>query len=387
MITVRFVVALLLALDTSCGGFATQDLADRTAGNDARDPSDPSAAAGGRVSRAGDLRVATWNLEWLNRRDDTGPVKRREVDYERLRRYADKLDADVIALQEVDGEEAAARLFDPARFQLFVAAQGDPQRTGFVVRRGLVVTRLPDYQALDVGQVRVGVDMEVEHAGRPLRLLSIHLKSACFDEPLTSDKRDCKKLNAQLPVLEAWIDDRGREGVAAIVLGDFNRRLFAQPDEPFWRELDDGEPALSDLWSPTEGRRSSCWGSSYPDFIDHIVLNKSATSLALPDSFVQQRYDESDLPNKRVLSDHCPLSIVLADSPVSSSAHAPSGATDKAREARIKGNIVAHQRKIYHAPECPDYARTQIDESKHERWFSTARQAEAAGFVRAGNCP
>ena len=40
------------------------------------------------------LRVATWNLEWLNRRDGTGPVKRVEADYARLRRYADKLDAD-----------------------------------------------------------------------------------------------------------------------------------------------------------------------------------------------------------------------------------------------------------------------------------------------------
>jgi hypothetical protein len=238
--------------------------------------------------------------------------------------------------------------------------------------------------------VRVGVDIAVEHGGRTLRLLSVHLKSACFDEPLSSDTRDCKKLSAQLPVLETWIDDRGREGVAALVLGDFNRRLFAQPNEPFWRELDDGEPSLSDLWSPTEGRRSSCWGSSYPQFIDHLVLNKAATSLALPESFVQQRYDESDQPNKRVLSDHCPLAITLAESPPSSHAQAKKGAPSepaKAVEARIKGNIGAHQRKIYHAPACPDYARTKIDESKHERWFGTAREAEAAGFVRSANCP
>lgn len=386
MITLRFAVAVLLVGFASCGGFAAQDLGDRAASGDS---SDPSAAAGGRVSRTG-LRIATWNLEWLNRSDGTGPVKRVEADYTRLRRYADKLDADVVALQEVDGEEAAGRVFDPARFLLFVAAQGDPQRTGFAVRRGLTVTRLPDYQALDVGQVRVGVDIAVEHGGRTLRLLSVHLKSACFDEPLSSDTRDCKKLSAQLPVLEAWIDDRGREGVAAIVLGDFNRRLFAQPNEPFWRELDDGEPSLSDLWSPTEGRRSSCWGNSYPQFIDHLVLNKAATSLALPESFVQQRYDESDQPNKRVLSDHCPLAITLAESPPSSHAQAKKGAPSepaKAVEARIKGNIGAHQRKIYHAPACPDYARTKIDESKHERWFGTAREAEAAGFVRSANCP
>jgi len=386
MITLRIAVTALLGLGPACAGLTNPDPSERAPG---AEPS--TGATGSPATRAGGLKVASWNLEWLNRSDATGPVKRVEADYARLRRYADELDADVIALQEVDGEQAARRVFDTARYQLFVAEQGDPQRTGFAVRRGLVVERLPDYQALDVGQVRVGVDIAVAHAGHRLRLLSVHLKSACFSEPASSEKSDCKKLFRQLPVLEAWIDARGEEGVAALVLGDFNRRFFAQPDEPFWSELDDGVPALSDLWSPTEGRRSLCWDNKYPDFIDHLVLNQAASALALRDSFVQQRYHESDAAHKRVLSDHCPLSIVLGDG--SLPAREKSAARDAAldtrehKDQRIKGNIGAHQRKIYHAPDCPDYARTQIDESKHERWFSTREQAEAAGFQRSGNCP
>jgi endonuclease/exonuclease/phosphatase family metal-dependent hydrolase len=384
MIIVRIALALLLGLGASCGGSTSHESGEHVP---AGGPG--VSATGGRAPGAHQLKVASWNLEWLNRSDGTGPVKRVEADYARLRRYANELDADVIALQEVDGVEAARRVFDASRYQLFVAEQNNPQRTGFAVRRGVVVERLPDYRELDVGQVRVGVDIAVTFAGRRLRLLSVHLKSACFSEPASSETRDCKKLFQQLPVLEAWIDARAEEGVAALVLGDFNRRLFAQPNEPFWSELDDGVPALSDLWSPTEGRRSICWGSRYPDFIDHLVLNQAASALALGDSFVQQRYHESDAANKRVLSDHCPLAIVLDDGV--SSATQKSGEKSRpdaaAEPQRIKGNIGAHQRKIYHAPDCPDYARTKIDESKHERWFSTRSEAEAAGFQKASNCP
>jgi len=378
----------------SCGGFA-RETGDRTQGPESGGPNGVAQAD----TLPGQLKVASWNLEWLHRDDGKGPVKRVDADYARLRSYAERLAADVIAIQEVDGEEAAARVFDPEKYELHIAAQSDPQRTGFAIRRGLEITPHPDYVALDVGQVRVGVDVTVNYAGGAVRLLSVHLKSACFAEPLTSEKRDCKKLAAQLPVLEAWIDARAQEGTPAIVLGDFNRRFFASDDEPFWQELDDGEPALSDLWAPTEGVRATCWNGAYPDFIDHLVLNKSATALAVAESFVQQPYDASDAPFKRVLSDHCPLAITLG--PVANSKSARHSAPretatqkttaheqatgDSPRESaaarRIKGNIGSHQRRIYHLPTCPDYARTQIDESRGERWFDHEAEAQAAGFV------
>jgi endonuclease/exonuclease/phosphatase family metal-dependent hydrolase len=385
----RNALLLVLGLAAACGGFTSRDGSDRGNAADLGEPNG-SAHADALPRR---LKVASWNLEWLHRNDGAGPVKRVEADYARLRGYAERLAADVIALQEVDGEEAAARVFDPEKYELHMAAQSDPQRTGFAIRRGLSVTPHPDYTALDVGQVRVGVDITVHYAGGPLRLLSVHLKSACFSDPLTSDKRDCKKLAAQVPVLEAWIDARSAEGVPAIVLGDFNRRFFAGKDEPFWRDLDDAEPPLSDLWAPTEGIRSICWNGAYPDFIDHLVLNKSATALALADSFVQQQYDPSDSVYKRVLSDHCPLAITLTEvaehqpqtSGKAARANEESGdATEvsaPARAGRIKGNIGAHRRRIYHRPDCPDYARTQIDERKGERWFDSEADAQAAGFV------
>lgn len=361
-------------------------------------PKEASGAGGDRarsaVARDG-LKLATWNLEWLNRQNGRGPVKRDEEDYARLRKYVERLDADVIALQEVDGVEAARRLFDPARYELYVAAQSDPQRTGFAYRKELAVAIHPDYAALDVGQVRVGADITITHGGRHLRLLSVHLKSGCFDGPPSDPGKDCRKLFAQLPSLEAWIDERAVEGVAAIVLGDFNRRLFVRGGDPFWRELDDAAPPASDLWSPTEGQRARCWNGKYPDFIDHLVLNLPATAWVVQGSFEQLLYDASDAQHRDRLSDHCPLSLrlTLGDG----AAHKPSDggqappASAPAAEAqaavlRIKGNLGAKGRKLYHEPGCPDYTRTVIDEARGERWFESAEEAERAGFQRASNC-
>jgi endonuclease YncB( thermonuclease family) len=45
----------------------------------------------------------------------------------------------------------------------------------------------------------------------------------------------------------------------------------------------------------------------------------------------------------------------------------------------IKGNISANGR-IAHSPGQVDYARTQIDQAKGERWFCSAAEAQAAGW-------
>lgn len=46
----------------------------------------------------------------------------------------------------------------------------------------------------------------------------------------------------------------------------------------------------------------------------------------------------------------------------------------------IKGNISAKGERIYHTPWSSAYARTQIDESKGERWFCDEAEAVAAGW-------
>jgi endonuclease YncB( thermonuclease family) len=49
----------------------------------------------------------------------------------------------------------------------------------------------------------------------------------------------------------------------------------------------------------------------------------------------------------------------------------------------IKGNINAKGRRIFHVPGQADYAATRIDTAKGERWFCSAVEARAAGWIPA----
>jgi endonuclease/exonuclease/phosphatase family metal-dependent hydrolase len=364
----------------------------------------PGDAANGEGTTPRVLKVATWNLEWLNAESGSGTVRRRDADYARLRKYAERLAADVIAVQEVDGEEALRRVFDDGIYDYHVASQSGVQRTGFAYRAGLRVERNPDYAALDVGGVRVGTDLTVLVNGRSLRLLSVHLKSGCFDEPLSTAGNDCTKLSAQLPLLEQWVDARAADEVAFMVLGDFNRRMRA--GEAFYSELDDGEPRNADLTLVTDGRTSRCWGGEFAEFIDHIVVSRDAAPWLVAGTFTQQDYDAGDAAFKGVLSDHCPLGISIAPgmpgsraadlaggpgdasgTPVSAAPRDASGPADAASARPIKGNISADGKRLYHLPTCPSYEETKIDVADGERWFASESEALAAGWQKAGNCP
>lgn len=64
----------------------------------------------------------------------------------------------------------------------------------------------------------------------------------------------------------------------------------------------------------------------------------------------------------------------------------PAPQTTEKTGCLIKGNISSNEEKIYHLPGCQSYNKTQIDESKGERWFCTETEAQNAGWRKAGNC-
>lgn len=251
------------------------------------------------------LKIAAWNIENLR----VGADK----DYVFLKDYVKDLEADVIALQEVDGADAAKQVFAPDDYNFYFSSRNNPQRTGFAVRKGINVTQNPDYDALNVsGGLRYGTDITVSTDTQKIRLLSIHLKSGCFTkalEGLGSGRGACDKLSKQVPVLEDWIDTRASEGIPFAVMGDFNRRLNISGDD-LWEEIDDGIPANADLTKVTEGKTSECFNGKFPQYIDHIVLDKQSTEWLDPSSFEQELYDQP-LSREDLLSDHCAIAVTL----------------------------------------------------------------------------
>ena len=252
------------------------------------------------------IKIATWNIEHLRDRVGEPPGGRTEDDFRRLRQHAERLDADVIAVQEVENADALARVFDPAEYRFFVSNRNHAQRTALAVRRSISAKRLPDLAALGAGgRLRHGVDIGISLGGQTVRLLSIHLKSFCFQGSVASPGKDaCRKLAMQIPALERWIDARATEGTPFAVLGDFNRR-FDAPGDDFWPRIADGDPAHLKLHRATAGKRAACNRGRYPLFIDHIVYGRLLARRVVPGSFEELVYAGTPL------SDHCPISVVL----------------------------------------------------------------------------
>ena len=160
-------------------------------------------------------------------------LARSREDIAALKRHARTLDADVVALQEVDGPEAARLVFPD--YQFCFSGRVAVQNNGFAIRRGLPFLCAPDLADLSMNDdVRRGVELRLfPDTPQELRLLSVHLKSGCARDSLDSARPNCGVLARQVPVLERWIDAQAAENKPFAVLGDFNRDLRREPSGRF----------------------------------------------------------------------------------------------------------------------------------------------------------
>lgn len=265
------------------------------------------------VAAAAELKIATWNLNWLTDRPAGDPElpadvqPRRQQDFDLLRQYAAQLNADVIAMEEVDGPAVAARVFPADKYSIHMSHDRVVQRVGIAVRRGIRYSVNPDVSGFDVdrgGQLRSGVDITLNLEPTPLRLLALHLKTGCFDHRLTGRLRgSCAELREQMTPLLEWISARRAEHTAFVVLGDFNRHMDGK--DQLWSALQRTAPLLR----ATEGHSSPCWGGEA--FIDHIILGGAARDWLEDDTLRVLTYRESGDEWKERLSDHCPVSVRL----------------------------------------------------------------------------
>lgn len=293
------------------------------------------------------LKIATWNLEWLIAPEQLRKLKssclpknespghrerfipcdvatdheRSRQDFSALARYARRLDADVIALQEVDGATAARRVFDGYSFCF--TARRHVQNTGFAIRRGIPHRCGADFEPIALGgRVRRGAEL-VLFPGEPreIRLLSVHLKSGCGRRTLDSGREQCTVLAQQVPILERWIDTQAAAGRRFAVLGDFNRDLLADKgparsetgaQRSLWAEIDDGDPREADLSIAADGERfvNCAPGQNFGGYIDHIVLSRSLAAARVPGSFFRVTWDAGEAQRLK-LADHCPVGISL----------------------------------------------------------------------------
>lgn len=271
-----------------------------------------------------DITVATWNVEHLAFPIDAGCKPRTTVEVEKLKAYAQSLNADVVALQEIGSLEAASELFPSNQWQIVMSPRPDnkpydcrgsdntstQQKLAFAIKKSLKVNSIMPIEdfGLDSPGLRYGLEVQIQSDFGKLSLLNVHLKSGCFvDNLLRSDKEACATLAKQAPVLDNWIEQKEKLGIPYIVLGDFNHRLSAPYNQ-----------LTQTITTDSAGEQRSLVNSGadligchpyYPAPIDHVFLgNFNFTAVEHQTKF----HHFTDMQPDAMLSDHCALSTTVS---------------------------------------------------------------------------
>lgn len=291
-------------------------------------------AASSATKAVDELTIASWNLEWLVSAEtahssrlacDAGrtlllpcdvarDLARDTADLARLAYYARRLDADVIALQEVEDAPTARRIF--SGYDICISTGKGVQHTGFAVRAHVAHRCDAPLQTLMLGsRQRAGARLTLfPGTAQQIELLSVHLKSGCSRDALDSGAAACRTLAAQAEALGRWMRQRAETSTRAIVLGDFNR-VGPEPGDRFWQQLHAGDTTPGFVNTSVGVAFSNCYrGQPFMQYIDHILVSPGLAAHFVPGSFSHHGYRSLDAYRYR-LSDHCPISVSLRSTP------------------------------------------------------------------------
>lgn len=182
------------------------------------------------------IRVATWNIQYLGNPGST--------EFEAVRAVLDRIDADIVSLNEVsEGEESD---LEDLAADLGYDTVVTPTTNPFGAEHNAILTRLPvietdvlksdelsdDSGANDITRWFVSVEVEVE--GQQLAVVGQHWKSGF--ELIDEFRRVLESIRSVQAA-----ESRGPD--AFIVLGDMNAELDdPAPSVPVWEYVPSGEP-------------------------------------------------------------------------------------------------------------------------------------------------
>ncbi|SDH01086.1 Metal-dependent hydrolase, endonuclease/exonuclease/phosphatase family [Vibrio xiamenensis] len=267
-----------------------------------------------------DYRIATWNLEWLTEQpvERIDASKRTNQDIAKLSDYAQQLDADIIAFQEVESVALAEKVFG-SQYQIYLSDRAQNQfrqnqfdsgnqYTGFAVKRGIEVKDLGDIrlESSHSSHLRFASYLVIApQSDTPIHALAVHLKAGCSGA--YKDSRECAKLSEQGKHLQSWIQDQQSAHHQYLIMGDFNHNLAYRGDW-LWNIITSGSNAKL-LTQQTQAKckvRSNNNPAKLHQFrslIDHIIISGE---LASQTQATQLTYQSQDVL-KYQLSDHCPV--------------------------------------------------------------------------------
>lgn len=238
-----------------------------------------------------ELVIASWNLQQFPLAEGTLEAAAREIA---------RLDADVVAIQEVADADAFQRLADALpEHEGLLAEPGWYTGVGLLFRRGLVRPLEVESLFTDDSSAfpRPALRLKASVGSRVLTFIVVHLKAQVDAASQARRRAACKKL-------EALIDTRPGEEI--VVLGDFNDRVEDAPlENVFTPFLSD--PANYVLLTQALAEQGAYSYVAFRSLIDHIVVTDEVLARRkVPETFIP-RLDLELEDYRSVLSDHLPV--------------------------------------------------------------------------------
>lgn len=268
-------------------------------------------------------KVATWNVEHLAFPIDSGCKPRSTKELSELQQYATNIQADVIGLQEVASKEAVHLLF-PAKDWLVIMSErpdSEPyicrgsgrtstqQKVAFAVRKSIDVLNVIQHDAFSLNSpgLRRGLEIQIPSSFGTFSILNVHMKSGCFVDNYSRAKTEaCDTFAKQAPILDGWVEDKEKQALPYIMIGDFNHRLSA-PYNHMTRQLFTNTDSSQSTLINTSAHLIGCH-EYYPAPIDHIFIGHLSTENI---SLVTNVYRFADMQPNKMLSDHCAISLAF----------------------------------------------------------------------------
>jgi endonuclease/exonuclease/phosphatase family metal-dependent hydrolase len=237
-----------------------------------------------------------WNIETIPKAVST---------VARVAQVVDRLDADVIGVEEIDDLDAFASLDTLLPdYQGLTASNGDGySRVGLLYRGDTV--RVDGVQTLFLGDgqafPRPPLAAHVVGQGVDVTVIVVHLKA------LGDDASEARRKDAVIK-LDAWVQAQQAASPARryLIMGDWNDQVTdAAPDNVFQPMLD--QPERYDVLTLALAQAGDSSYIPVPGVIDHMVLTDNARGVWGAGETEVLHLDATDTQYETIISDHRPV--------------------------------------------------------------------------------
>lgn len=256
-------------------------------------------------SNNNDITVGTFNIAWLGDGiDDKTP--RTAEDIQNISQVISTLNADVLALQEVENSAAIKAIVDTNKYTIITTSFPKEQKTALIINKKIEIVETYQLDAISLGNegLRPGLVAYCRYDGFDFFVGSFHFKSTSRydDTPFKKSKSfDMRQEQSAilLKEIKKLIDIKNDDDV--ILLGDFNDNPTKKNSNITALDNDEFDFLTSDMMSC----KYSIWKS-----IDHIIVSqpmkKRAKHSTLTMIDINAMFPEAEA---KKVSDHCPVIV------------------------------------------------------------------------------